>query len=115
MLTCTRLSRHALALLTACVCLLAPAAARAATYSVDGISDQNIPFWDGGFYDSYFGGLFQRDWVSDDQIRYARYVVQWNVMSGAYAEKRADFEIWLQDVASLGLTPDVALTSYDHV
>jgi hypothetical protein len=90
-------------------------ATRATTLSIDGISDQNIPFWDGGFYDSYFADLFRRDWVADDQIRYARYVVQWNVMSGAYAEKRADFEIWLRDVASLGLTPDVALTSYDHV
>lgn len=95
--------------------LLAVPAAGAVTLSVDGISDQNIPYWDGGFYDSYFAGLFQRDWVADDQIRYARYVVQWNVMSGAYAEKRADFEIWLQDVASLGLTPDIALTSYDRV
>ena len=34
-------------------------------------------------------------------------------MSGDYPEYRSEFEAWLTDVAGLGLTPDVALTSYD--
>jgi Glycosyl hydrolase catalytic core len=34
-------------------------------------------------------------------------------MSGDYPVYRSEFEAWLTDIASLGLTPDLALTSYD--
>ncbi|HEY3830236.1 MAG TPA: hypothetical protein VGL57_13670 [Solirubrobacteraceae bacterium] len=92
-----------------------PAGAQANTFSVDGISDQSLPMWDAGFVGSDFAGLFERSWVADSHIRYARYVVQWNVMSDAYTAERSIFEHWLQDVASMGLVADVSLTSYDHV
>lgn len=47
-------------------------------------------------------------------VQYARYVVQWNVIAGGGTE-RSNFEYWLTDVSSMGLTPDVALTSYNGV
>ena len=61
-----------------------------------------------------FRRLFQAGWVGSppSHITLARYVVQWNVMSDNYPEYRAEFEAWLTDIASIGLTPDVALTSY---
>jgi hypothetical protein len=80
---------------------------------VDGISDQNIPSWDGAFGSSWFASYFGATWVTGGHIRLARYVVQWNVMSGSYAGSRALFENWLDDVAGMGLTPEVVLTSYD--
>ena len=90
------------------------ASARAATSHVDGISDQSLPVWDGGFSSSYLAGLFQGGWVggAPSQITLARYVVQWNVMSDEYPKYRSEFESWLTDIASIGLTADVALTSY---
>jgi hypothetical protein len=92
--------------------LFAPMA-RASTSYVDGISDQSIPSWDGAFGGSWFAGYFASTWVTGGHIKLARYVVQWNVMSGSYAGSRALFENWLDDVAGMGLTPEVALTSYD--
>ena len=91
------------------------APASATTSYVDGISDQSLPAWDGGFAGSYFAERFHDTWVGSppSHITLARYVVQWNVMSGDYPEYRSEFEAWLTDVAGLGLTPDVALTSYD--
>ncbi|HEY2766943.1 MAG TPA: hypothetical protein VGI76_01725 [Solirubrobacteraceae bacterium] len=86
---------------------------RGATAYIDGISDQNLPEWDGAFAGSYFADLFERDWVSDGHIRLARYVVQWDVMDAGPAGSRVKFEHWLRDVGELGLIPDVALTSYD--
>jgi hypothetical protein len=88
----------------------------ASTY-VDGISDQSLPAWDGGFAGSYFAGLFGDAWVGSpaSHITLARYVVQWNVMSGGYPVYRSEFESWLSDVSELGLIPDVALSSYDGV
>jgi hypothetical protein len=92
----------------------APAGERA-TRSVDGISDQSLPAWDGNFDDSYFAGLFDDVWVHGPgaHVEWARYVVQWNVTSGAYPRYLHEFEAWLQDVASIGLKPEIALTSYD--
>lgn len=54
-------------------------------------------------------------WVGSppSHITLARYVVQWNVMDGGYPRYRGEFEAWLADVNSLGLTADVALSSYD--
>lgn len=93
--------------------VFAPSQTRAATAYIDGISDQNMPEWDGAFASSYFADLFERDWVLDGHIRLARYVVQWNVIEAGPAGSRVKFENWLRDVGELGLIPDVALTSYD--
>ncbi len=91
------------------------ASASATTTYVDGISDQSLPAWDGGFSGSYFAGFFHGTWVGSppSHVTLARYVVQWNVMSGSYPAYRAEFESWLTDISSWGLTPDLALTSYN--
>ncbi len=103
--------------LALCLGFVAVAPASASTSYVDGISDQSLPLWDGGFSGSYFGGFFHASWVGSppSHVTLARYVVQWNVMSGSYPAYRSEFESWLNDIASLGLTPDLALTSYDGV
>jgi hypothetical protein len=88
-------------------------AASASTAYVDGISDQNMPQWDHSFASSWFASYFKSVWVERGHIKLARYVVQWNVMSGSYTAERELFENWLNDTASMGLTPEVALTSYD--
>jgi hypothetical protein len=100
--------------LTLSLIILTPSAGAATSY-VDGISDQSLPAWDGGFDDSYFAGLFDDTWVHGPgaHVDFARYVVQWNVMSGDYPRYLREFEAWLEDVASLGLKPEIALTSYD--
>jgi hypothetical protein len=106
------------ALLVVCL-VLVPAAARASTSYVDGISDQSLPVWNGSFPDSSFASFFRASWVG--QITLARYVVQWNAMAeaGAGANANGDyrerFEAWLKDVRALGLTPVLALTSYTSV
>jgi len=94
---------------------VAAAPASASTIVVDGISDQSIPYWDSGFSSSFFAGFFKANWVSSSHIRYARYVVQWNATVEQCTHKpcyREEFEEWLNDVASMGLTTDVGLTSY---
>jgi hypothetical protein len=90
--------------------------AQAGAAYVDGISDQSLPAWDGGFSGSYFAGLFHDAWVGSppSHVTLARYVVQWDVMSGNYPKYRSEFESWLTDIASIGLTPEIALTSYDN-
>jgi hypothetical protein len=98
-----------------CLGLGVAAPARAGTPYVDGISDQSLPYWDGGFSGSYFAELFRGVWAAPSHIALARYVVQWNAMSGGYARYRAEFESWLEDIGSLDLIPDVALTSYDGI
>ena len=87
----------------------------AATGQVDGISDQSLPAWDGNFDESWFAGLFDDTWVHGPgaHVDFARYVVQWDVMSGDYPRYLAEFEAWLGDVARIGLKPVIALTSYD--
>jgi hypothetical protein len=98
-----------------CICLgvaLGTVPACATEY-VDGISDQSLPNWDNGFSNnSYFAGFFKTDWVSSGHIEYARYVVQWNAMHLG-GSTLTTFEHWLTDVTSMGLTVDVALTSYN--
>jgi hypothetical protein len=90
-----------------------------ATAYVDGISDQSLPAWDGDFSAGYFGRLFSAVWVADGHISLARYVAQWDLMgersggADAHGDYREKFEAWLIDVSSLGLVPDVGLTSYD--
>ncbi len=87
----------------------------AATSYVDGISDQSLPAWDGNFDESWFAGLFEDTWVHGPgaHVDFARYVVQWNVTSGDYPRYLREFEAWLQDVASIDLKPEIALSSYD--
>jgi hypothetical protein len=93
-------------------------ASAAGTPYVDGISDQSIPTWDSGFSNSYFTGYFASHWITGGHIKYARYVVQWDVMTettkganpkGDYRER---FEAWYSDASSLGLTLDVGLARY---
>jgi hypothetical protein len=92
--------------------------APAATQYVDGISDQSIPAWDGGFSSAYFGGYFSANWIAGGHIRDARYVVQWNVMSepsggpDAYGDYRERLEAWYRDASDLGLTLELSLTAY---
>jgi hypothetical protein len=92
----------------------AAAPAQGVTY-VDGISDQSLPAWDGGFDESYFAGLFNDTWAHGPgaHISFARYVVQWNLFSGKYPRYVAEFEAWLNDVASIDLKSEIGLTSYD--
>lgn len=88
------------------------------TSYVDGISDQSLPFWDRSFAGSYSAGFFHDTWVAglSSHISLARYVVQWNVMSGdAYPNYLAQLEAWYRDALTLGLTPEVSLAAYDGV
>jgi hypothetical protein len=88
-----------------------------ATSYVDGVSDQSLPAWSGNFQESWFAGLFDDTWVHGPgaHVTFARYVVQWNVMSGNYRRYLREFEAWLGDVEDLGLESVIALTSYDGV
>jgi hypothetical protein len=102
-----------------CLSLAQPTrAAQAPSQYVDGISDQSVPAWDGGFSSAYFAGYFSSNWIAGGHIRDARYVVQWSVMSeasagpGAYGDYRERFEAWYRDASSLGLSLDVSLTAY---
>lgn len=94
------------------------APAFAGTPYVDGVSDQSLPYWDGGFSGSYFGSFFQHTWVGvpASHVKFARYIVSWNLFSTTFPERfyyeRTEFEQWLTDVESIGLTPDIALTTY---
>jgi hypothetical protein len=104
--------------LVACLAAM-PANAGAVTSYVDGISDQSLPAWNGSSSDSSFASFFGASWVG--QIAFARYVVQWNAMAEASKGANADgdyrerLEAWLEDVRDLGLTPVLALTSYNGV
>ena len=106
--------RIAASCLTVLCLSLAVGSTSASAYSTfpDGISDQSLPNWDSGFSGSYFAGFFDSNWVAGPHIQYARYVAQWNVISGG-GEARSNFENWLDDITSMGLTPDVGLTSYN--
>lgn len=95
-------------------CLLGAGAASAFTRFPDGISDQSLPSWTSESSHSYLATLFDSVWVANGHIRYARYVVQWDVISLG-GEERSNFEDWLVDSASMGLVSDVALTSFDGV
>ena len=111
--------------LCACTAALWAAAAAAAaqpgTGFVDGISDQSLPAWDGSFLASPFAGLLEQEVLSGQsrQITMARYVVQWNAASqpsegpNAAGDYRERLEAWLADISAAGLTPVLALTSYD--
>ncbi len=87
------------------------------TVYVDGISDQSLTSWDSSFAGSYSAGFFHDAWVAglSSHIALARYVVQWNVMSGAYPAYLSQLQAWYRDVLSLGLTPELSLAAYDAV
>jgi hypothetical protein len=71
---------------------------------VDGVSDQSL---------AYFFAPLPAQSVSP-HIQFARYVVQWDVMSGTgYPEELANLRRWYTQALALGLTPDVALDNYD--
>ena len=104
------------------VALAASSACNAAGY-VDGISDQSLPAWDGSFSVSPLADALRGRWGGGPlaRVSLARYVLQWDASTeaggqpdprGTYRER---FEAWLADVRSVGLTPVVALTSYDGV
>jgi hypothetical protein len=84
---------------------------------VDGISDQSLPSWDPSFAGTYATGFFHDAWIAglSSHIALARYVVQWNVTSGAYPDYLAQLESWYRDVLTLGVTPEVSLAAYDGV
>ena len=117
MRTQRRLCRAAaVCLLALCAALASGASAQAA--AVDGVSDQNLPFWDtaagtgweGNLSASPFAQYFDDVWVREGHISYARYVLQWN--AGARHELGA-FESWYAEVTQqLKLTPALAFYNY---
>jgi hypothetical protein len=97
------------ALKLAAALAFAPAAHAAA---VDGVSDQNLPFWDtapnggweGNLAASPFAQYFHDAWTRESHIKYARYVLQWNAKTtGGYAA----FESWYREVTQVLKVPPV--------
>ncbi len=84
---------------------------------VDGISDQSLPSWDRLFAGSYYAGFFHDTWVAglSSHISLARYVVQWNAITGVHPDYLAQLEAWYRDVLKLGVTPELSLAAYDGV
>ncbi|MGH2864771.1 MAG: hypothetical protein ACRDJX_05925 [Solirubrobacteraceae bacterium] len=63
-------------------------------------------------FTSYFDGAWAHG--RSTHIKLARYVVQWDVISGAgYAEELANLRSWYTHATAFGLTPDVALENYN--
>jgi len=85
---------------------------------IDGISDQNLPYWNGRFATSPFVAFLRGTWIGEPpaRIAYARYVVQWNVMAGRAVEPDRRyyeaFSAWYGQVRALGLIPVLALRTY---
>jgi hypothetical protein len=97
-------------------------APRAGAAGIDGVSDQSLPAWEGSFPASRLAAAFGDVLAGPTaQIRYARYVLQWNALQepsggpAAAGDYRERFEAWLGDVGLLRLTPVLALTSFDGV
>jgi len=102
------------------VSLAYAAAAPAATPSIDGISDQNLAYWNGDVWNggpspSPFGQFLTATLVDGPAapLKYARYVVAYDVMCDQSGPAYGVFRTWLADVQSLGLTPVVAFW-YGH-
>jgi hypothetical protein len=102
----------AIALAAALALAAAPAAA---TPYIDGISDQNVSYWNGDVWSggppaSAFARFVATSLVGGvpQPLRYARYVVAYDVTCDAAGPAFATFERWLADVQSLGLVPVVA-------
>jgi hypothetical protein len=95
------------------LCCVSHAAASETRY-VDGVSDLSMPDWDGGFSASSFHSFFNEAWVQDGHIKFARFAVQWNVLSNAnYKWEREQFEAWVRDAASMHLSLDLVPTTYN--
>jgi hypothetical protein len=79
---------------------------------IDGVSDQNLQAWAPDF-----SAFFRNSWVDGlpSHVALSRYVVQWNVLSGSYPAYLAKYEAWYRATSALGLTPELAVTSYDGV
>ncbi len=99
-------------LATFCLCFAyACAPALAGTTYVDGVSDQNLPYWDGNFSGSYFANFFHNTWVGSppSHIKLARLVVPWDVMHSEGSEYQR-LAAWYGDMAGIGLTPEIAIS-----
>ena len=95
---------------TLAMALLVVSSASGSTSYVDGISDQHLYNWEGSITN-----LFGSAWVGSppSHIKMARYVVQWNVMSGGgYANELSSFRAWYERAGQLGLIREVALADY---
>ena len=113
------------ALLPAVLSLFAASSVQASTGYVDGISDQNMINWDrtgGPGVEGYFKSFFGNAWIGAGHVRYARYVVQFNAMDGSgkaneepYVKYRKEFEEWVSEAGEMGLTLELAPTSYNGV
>ena len=102
------------ALFAAVVSLAGASASSAATPYIDGISDQNLSFWNGDVWNggpspSPFGQFLTANLVNTRTapLRYARYVVAYDVMCDRSGPAFNVFRTWLEDVRALGLTPVV--------
>jgi hypothetical protein len=88
------------------------------TTTVDGVSDQKLPVWDGGFSGSSFASFFANTWVGNGHIRLSRFVVQWDTIHGPnnsqYNYYRERFKEWVEDAGGMGLTLDLSITSYSE-
>jgi hypothetical protein len=113
-----RAGAAAAAVLLGCMVLAAHAGA---VDHIDGISDQHLDGWAGDFATAVplsapFPGSFAGAWAGGPlaRIRLSRYVVQWDVMSGAgYPRELANLQAWYEQTLSLGLIPELALANYD--
>src|ERR1700751_3791399 len=101
-----------------CLCGVLCAASRARAAAVDGVSDQNLPFWDTrastgwgeNLAASPFAQYFDEVWAREGHISYARYVLQWNA---AARGEMGPFEAWYGEVTQdLKLTPVVAFYNF---
>ncbi|MGH2849227.1 MAG: hypothetical protein ACRDLP_01265 [Solirubrobacteraceae bacterium] len=101
--------------LVAAVLALATAPAAFGAGTIDGISDQNVPYWNGLFWHggapvSPFGQFLAAraaGTAPGAQLHYARYVVAYDVMCDPSGPAFATFQAWLADVQQLGLQPVV--------
>jgi phosphodiesterase/alkaline phosphatase D-like protein len=100
--------------LACALCAVWSCASASAVEYVDGISDQSVPYWDGG-YGGYFTEFFKNDWLPAGHIKYARYVVRWSAINGS---ENTTYQDWCTDAGTaywngLHLTLDLSLTSFN--
>ncbi len=117
-------SSRGLALLVALVVsgiVALPGTAGASQY-VEGISDQSLATWEGGYSDGgYFNSSFPNfvfsSWIGvpPSHIKYARYVVPWNIVDNSTSTCFTAFSNWYHEVLSAGLIPEVALWTYPRL
>jgi hypothetical protein len=114
----TRISA-AICVLLASVCLtlaFSSSASAEQTTAVNGVADQNLAHWDGGFAASPFALMFLNNWYINGHIRVARYAVQWNAFTrgGGYENELKHFSEWYENVRNWGFYPEVAFTNFPH-